>query len=189
MVCHVTSAMKSSSTKLHWKTITELKFQTVHLTGNRSVSYFSIVLFTILSWSISANWKPFFKFMLFGLFSDEFSLITYNINTTTSCRGVYYQNNLYFCPPPFFSKIIFFPPSTVKISSFPPFFHLLPLICAFSLINHRIFPPTYQKLIFLPNPGGGRGVKNIYPWLNVYFCDMRLNFVCLREIATSTLEF
>ena len=53
------------------------------------------------------------------------------------CRGVYYLKILYFCPPPF-SKMILFPPSTVKISFFPP---LSPYI--------RVF---LNKSYFFPNP-------------------------------------
>ena len=45
--------------------------------------------------------------------------------------------DIFAAPPPFFSKIIFLPPSTVKISSFPPFLHLLPHIFAFSLIKYK----------------------------------------------------
>ena len=66
-------------------------------------------------------------------------------------RCIYYQNNWYFCPPPFFSKIIFFPQSTVK-KSLSPYF---PYLFAFFLINHNIniFSPTYRNL----------KMKNIYP--------------------------
>ena len=52
-----------------------------------------------------------------------------------------------FAPTPFFQNDIFFPYS-VKISSFLPFFHLIPLIFAFFLIKSHIFSPTNQFLIF-----------------------------------------
>ena len=49
-----------------------------------------------------------------------------------------------FAPPPFF-LIIFFSPSTIKNSSFPLFFHLLPLIFAFFLIKSSYFFPNQPK--------------------------------------------
>ena len=46
-----------------------------------------------------------------------------------------------FCPPPF-SKIIFFPLSTVKIFPFPPFFHLFPFNLVFFLDKSSYFFPN-----------------------------------------------
>ena len=100
---------------------------------------------------------PYGYFMFFRCYSGGWNS-SRPPNFLRLARGVYYHNNWYFCPPPF-SKIIFFPPSTVKISSYPPFFHLLPRIFTFFLINHYIFSPNYQKLIFLPPPLGGQNKK------------------------------
>ena len=59
-----------------------------------------------------------------------------------------------FLSPHPFSKLILFPYVQWKcpLGSFPPFFHLLPLISGFLWINRHIFPPTHQYLIFLPPP-------------------------------------
>ena len=70
------------------------------------------------------------------------------------CRGVYYQNIW------IFSKMIFFPSSTMKISSFPPFFHPLPLIFNFFLNKSSYFFP-HQPITH------NFEVKNIHPWKDV----------------------
>ena len=63
-------------------------------------------------------------------------------------RGVYYQNNWYFCPPPLhFAKMIFFP-RVNKMLLFLLVFHLLTLIFAFCLSNPHIFSKTINNPYF-----------------------------------------
>ena len=47
-------------------------------------------------------------------------------------KGVYYQNNLYFCPSPLFFQSDIFSPSTMKIFCLSLFFPLTPYIRVFS---------------------------------------------------------
>ena len=54
-------------------------------------------------------------------------------------RGGYFPKKIIFLPPPPFSKMIFIPTSTVKISPFPPVFHHFPFIFTFFL--HELFLP------------------------------------------------
>ena len=75
-------------------------------------------------------------------------------------RGVYYQNNLYFCPSPLFSKVIYFPQVQWKFFVYPCFF-LLPLIFAFFLNKLSYFFPK-QPITYIFAPQGGN-MKNIHP--------------------------
>ena len=66
-----------------------------------------------------------------------------------------------FAPPPFLSKMIFFSPKYSNNFLFSPFFHILPLIFAFFLINHHFLSPNLKKLIFFL--GGGAKWKLYTP--------------------------
>ena len=81
--------------------------------------------------------------------------------TFLQVRGKYYQNNWYFCPLPFFPKMILY--STVKISSFPPFSNLLSLILAFFFKKKSsyISPNQPKTHVFAPPPPGE--MKNKHP--------------------------
>ena len=72
--------------------------------------------------------------------------------------GMYILPKIWYFSPFPFSKMIFLPPSTVKISLFSSFFHLFPLIFVFLLDKSSyFFPPG--------GPGGGGKKKNIHPWI------------------------
>ena len=59
-----------------------------------------------------------------------------------------------FLPPPLFPKMIFFTPSTVKISSFPLVFTTSPLNSCFFFMYHHVFSPNQPIIhIFAPPPG------------------------------------
>ena len=75
-------------------------------------------------------------------------------------RGVYFPKIWYFCPPPF--PKWFLPPSTVKISPFPPFFHHFPFKFTFFFMNHHTFSPN-QPIIQISK------IKNIRPCVGLGF--------------------
>ena len=70
--------------------------------------------------------------------------------------GLYICPTRIFLPHPLFSKIIFLPQSTVKISPFPPFFQLFPLRFTFFLSKSSyLSQPTNSSYFFLFFFGGG----------------------------------
>ena len=75
--------------------------------------------------------------------------------------GVYISQKYYICPPPF--SQIFFPPSTVKISPFPPFFHDLPF--NFTFFHYE---SSYFFSIFFLQPA-----INSYFWQNQIYTSLQ----------------
>ena len=59
-----------------------------------------------------------------------------------STQGCIFAQNRLFLPHPFFSKVIFFPQSTVKIYPFSCSSTSSPLNLRFFIVNHHIFSPS-----------------------------------------------
>ena len=95
-------------------------------------------------------------------------------------RGVYYQNNSYFCPPPPFLQRDIFPLVQWKLPLSPRLFTSYTLYSRFFLINHRIFSPSNQFPYFCPPPSllppEGGGAKWKYTPLQNYFIKNRWKF-------------
>ena len=83
--------------------------------------------------------------------------------TFIQTRGVYYQNNWYFCPP-LFRQSYFFPKDSKKFL-FSPFFPSLNPYMRVFFYKSSYFSPNLPKThIFAPpGAGGGGKVKNIHP--------------------------
>ena len=84
-------------------------------------------------------------------------------------------------PPPFFSSkiIFFFPKYSKNFLFFSPFF----------LINHHIFPPTYQKLIFLPPAPPPCNICLATVCLTLFsFFDWRSNYHMHKFFPTCLLD-
>ena len=97
------------------------------------------------------------------------------------CRGVYYRNKWYFCPPPLpFSNMIFFPPNTVKISSFPPFSPPpFPYIRVF-LNKSSYFIPN-KPITHISPPGGKMDNIQYTLYTPVYIKISRVQRDCSRK--------
>ena len=89
--------------------------------------------------------------IFFGIYIPLQVYCSYGRLTIVLRRGVYYLHNWYFCPPPFFQNDIF-PPSTVKLSPFSPFFHHLPFKFTFFSLGIIIFLPQPTNISYFCTP-------------------------------------